>query len=95
MSTVSISLQWEGPVADNEGIRVANTGDEVEDVWIEDAFLEHGSRDLGSFVCQLSSGESKVFSPSITGRREGMLGTCMMWKPCPEPPWEFQIRTGF
>ena len=24
----------EGPVADNEGIRVANTGDEVEDVWI-------------------------------------------------------------
>lgn len=32
----------EGPVCDDEGVGVANAGDEVEDVWVEDAGLEHG-----------------------------------------------------
>ena len=31
----------EGPVADDEGVGVTNTGNEVEDVRIENTFLEH------------------------------------------------------
>ena len=32
----------EGPVGDDQGVGVADAGDEVEDVWVEDAGLEHG-----------------------------------------------------
>lgn len=32
----------EGPVGDDEGVGVADARDEVEDVWVEDAGLEHG-----------------------------------------------------
>ena len=37
----------EGPVADDQGIGVADAGDEIENVGIENTFLEHGLSDGG------------------------------------------------
>jgi hypothetical protein len=40
----------EGPVADDEGVGVADAGHEVEDVRVQNAFLEHEFRRMGRFV---------------------------------------------